>query len=632
MSQGKMKSPLRKLREFALNKGGSKEKQPVDRLEPTEELEELRDMQLVEDMREQYDGLLAVAESISGSAYDFSRSIQEMASYMLETFGKNGDGESGNIFSMLGKVQYEISKMLDLYAAHVSQTIRRPTESLLKELQSVEEMKGQYEEKWQLYNQLRAQRPKGKGKKDKGDAQLLTIKEEVDDLAMLLGLRLQSLKLGRELSLVTQAARHHTAQAHLFGKGLEFLNAVEPVVKQLSQDRNIDRTLSEGDVGIHMSLGDFEADGGTLYDGDEWESMSSSPMSFQPVAAEKSALHRASGTRQQEINSKSAPISPSLYFSTGKNVNIQEFPSERPFQKAVTTYALPSPAGTSGSEAATTTKKIEQSHSTEQLEVSRMEAAVHANPSVIHEARGPAGHGKSEIDKHRYTHQLSSAEEKSQMQEQNQNIFYKAQLTGGRLNDALGVCPLPTTRYSHSGPLAANKPCYGHKQSSGHNGGIPIISQQVDPMYKSGPIGRSSVSRAFVSPRISPSVSPPHMSPPYISELHKLPTPPSKSENPIANLVPSGTKGPELSAKLVPTSPLPPPPLAAVKRSRSIPSSVKFAKNLQHTKVSESPVSQAPPLTRNLWQESAQAFHVPEANPIPQDMQAQFEQSINGAV
>nr|GMD53140.1 Arfaptin homology (AH) domain/BAR domain-containing protein [Ipomoea batatas] len=44
---------------------------------------------------------------------------------------------------MLGKVQFQLQKLLDNYRSHISQTITAPSESLLHELNIVEDMKKQ---------------------------------------------------------------------------------------------------------------------------------------------------------------------------------------------------------------------------------------------------------------------------------------------------------------------------------------------------------------------------------------------------------------------------------------------------------------------------------------------------------
>ncbi|CAN0926548.1 Uncharacterized protein At2g33490 [Linum grandiflorum] len=53
----------------------------------------------------------------------------------------------GKVLLMLGKVQFELQKLVDVYRSHVFKTITVPSDSLLNELQTVEEMKEQCDEK-----------------------------------------------------------------------------------------------------------------------------------------------------------------------------------------------------------------------------------------------------------------------------------------------------------------------------------------------------------------------------------------------------------------------------------------------------------------------------------------------------
>ncbi|MCO5600811.1 hypothetical protein L7F22_054927 [Adiantum nelumboides] len=111
-----MRSPFRKLRNFALSKQGSKDVHDAPAAIHEGPLPiVVKCMQDATDMRLKYEGLLTNGLIISGAAYDFSRSLQDMASYMVESFEEVVDQEIGNIFSLLAKVQFEMSKLLDLF-------------------------------------------------------------------------------------------------------------------------------------------------------------------------------------------------------------------------------------------------------------------------------------------------------------------------------------------------------------------------------------------------------------------------------------------------------------------------------------------------------------------------------------
>ena len=125
-----------------------------------------------------------------------------------------------------------------------------------------------------LYDQLGFQ--KIKSKSSKGDIigdKLTAIKEELTKQEMQFDIRFKSLQHGQELSLVTQAIRHYTAQVglftikpifckrdswfniilkplqcHLFDKSLKTLNTVESSVKKFSQKLKIDRALNDDNL------------------------------------------------------------------------------------------------------------------------------------------------------------------------------------------------------------------------------------------------------------------------------------------------------------------------------------------------------------------------------------------------
>eukprot|EP00249_Psilotum_nudum_P023807 c28987_g1_i1 orf=564-2432(+) len=587
-----MKSSLRKLRDFALSKHASKGKISTVFSEFLQEHGEvIKGMRDVEDMQAQYEGLLTAAQIISSSAFDFSRSLQDMASYMVETFGWIGDGEAGKAFNMLGKVQYEISKLLDVYAAHVSQTIITPIESLLNELQHVEDMKGQYDEKRQFYNHLQVQKAKGKFKNDKGeirDWQLLSAKEELDEQAMILGFRLQSFKQGRTLSLITQAVRYHTAQINLFSKALESLNAVEPLAEQLAQELHIDRSLSEGVVGPCGHQNNIGIYGDSLENGDESESIASSPKSLQ-VSETLDNVDKVEVTmvtlKKWESDSKSAPVFPSLQFQSEDIKSVEEVSLAVPVEK----YALPSPLGPLARSDKAAGMFSNVSHASNKVSLPpALVAKTELYPNENSEAFCTLEPRRSSLSVDPMTRMQpnslfvpSTAEERMQGLKDPQD------------NGKMSMEPTISRMYSHSGPLLT-KVYSNYKPTVNNKGLLPHLA---DPQYKSGPVSRSHMSCAFVSPRISPSVSPPHLSPPHTNELHKLPTPPPGMSTAIhrsASLIPQSaplgksTQESSLNQDLLLTLP---PPLSLTTRSLSIPSA-DHSKRFVPSKILNAPAHQ----------------------------------------
>ncbi|XP_068667131.1 uncharacterized protein At2g33490-like isoform X2 [Aristolochia californica] len=209
-----MKSSLRKLRGFALHKHDGKEKRGFQSSAQLDELAQAS--QDMEDMRNCYDSLLSAAAATANSAYEFSESLGEMGACLLQKTALDDDEDSGRVLLMIGKLQFELQKLVDCYRTHIVQTITTPSESLLNELRTVEEMKQQCDEKRNIYEDMMAAlREKGRSKHAKKHIsfqQLQTAHEEYDEEATLFVFRLKSLKQGQSRSLLTQAARHHVAQ------------------------------------------------------------------------------------------------------------------------------------------------------------------------------------------------------------------------------------------------------------------------------------------------------------------------------------------------------------------------------------------------------------------------------------
>lgn len=547
-----MKSPFKKLRDFAVNKHSKMNESSS--LAPEEESEDVtQGMQDVEDMRSQYEGLLTNAHMISGAAYDFSRSVQDMASYMMETFGQFIDGEISNVFSMLAKVQFEISKFLDLFAAHVSQTIITPTEMMMGELQQVQAMKEQYDEKRQVLNltQKDTQKQKPRSGKTENMSQLLLAKEEFKESSQILSFRLQSLKQGQSRSLITQAARYHSAQMHLFSKGLASITAMEPVMRQLALEKTIDRILSEGDMDNNISLHDVHGEGDASKNGAETESLTSSPTTLlDPQIDTTEMLEVDMGSRKIDPSSKSAPLSSSVYYQREAPSRTQELAHTK-----VSMYALPSPSNASAGLTPQMT-----GHEVESTKPSSGDSnTAHDAKRLLFLGR-PIDDSTSQSSQVSKGHGMPTEQNTKQHKKDERLITFNEVTNDGDLNKT----PKIGRSYSHSGPITNKRLLSSNKRQNINTSSISNHNEQNDPLYKSGPVSRSPMP-AFISP--------PLVSPPQISELHKLPLPPSpKSASLVAHSAPLGKKAQEAPPpKSGPTSPLPPPPPGLGARSLSIP-------------------------------------------------------------
>nr|KAJ0223716.1 hypothetical protein LSAT_V11C200084950 [Lactuca sativa] len=256
-----MKSSLEKFgRKLTMHKNDGKEKKDH---QPSAHLDELvqvsKDMQ---DIRNSYDGLMSAAAAMTNSIFvtsyichwmsEFSESLHEMGTCLLEKSASDVDGESGRVLSTLGNIQSELQKIADSYRSYVVVTITNPSESLLSELQKVEEMKLQCDEKRGVYEYMMSQhKEKGKlrsGKAESSVAQKLQeAQDEYNEVARLCAFRVKSLKEGQCRSILTQATRHHAAQLSFFRKGVKALEAVDPLIRIVAEKHRIDCQLTEFD-------------------------------------------------------------------------------------------------------------------------------------------------------------------------------------------------------------------------------------------------------------------------------------------------------------------------------------------------------------------------------------------------
>ncbi|GKU92842.1 hypothetical protein SLEP1_g6514 [Rubroshorea leprosula] len=559
----------------------------------------------MQDMRDCYDSLLSAAAAIENCAYEFSESLQEFGTCLLEKIPLVDDEESGKVLLLLGKVQFELQKLVDSYRSHISQTITNPSESLLNELRTVEEMKRQCDEKRNVYEYMVTRhREKGRSKNGKGESfstqQLQAAHEEYDEEATFFVFRLKSLKQGQTRSLLTQAARHHAAQLCFFKKALKSLEAVEPNVKMISEKQHIDYHFPELDDGTEFDNDDDDDDDddedvdsyGVHDDGElsfdygqndqEQDDVSESRnlmeldqggITFPQVTTLETAMgnldrsYRNSFSFRGDIrnSSQSAPL-----FFEKRLDSADKFMQKQPsFTRKLNSYVLPTPGDTKSSRSIGSvnpppqTSKISLSANTRNLwHSSPLEKKKYETTLGEEEFSGPA-----------------VTKRQSVLRESNKNS------TSSRLPppladgvtfprySAVGASDYKKTkRQAFSGPLISKRPWPSK----------PMLVEH--PPLFSGPILRNPVPQPpSSSPKVSPSASPTFTSSPRINELHELPRPPasstSSSSRPsglIAHSGPLVSGGHVLSAtnKSVMSkaaSPLPQPP-QSITRSFSIPS------------------------------------------------------------
>ncbi|KAI4387898.1 hypothetical protein MLD38_000286 [Melastoma candidum] len=599
-----MKSPFGKLKKFAaLHKSDHKEKLVLE-LQRSAQLDELahasKDML---DMRNCYDSLLSAAAATTNSAYEFSESLHEMGSCLVEKTSMHGDEATGRALLMLGSVQFELQKLIDKYRSHIVATITNPSESLLNELRTVEDMKRQCDEKRDVYEYMLAQqKEKGKskgGKIENIDLQKLqSAHEEYEEEATLCFFRLKSLKQGQSLSLLTQAARHHAAQLNFFRKGLKVLEAIEPHVGMITEHHHIDYHLDnledEGDDGGEDAYG-YNNDGELSFDYRqdiqrqnafpaaknlmEVDDISLSYSRFTSSVTAEVNIDRVQGDTQMPIR-EHRPVSHSAPIFAEKNSDTSErvrYTREVSIQKPHS-YVLPTPDGVKGT----------QPRASGSIPQTQPTSVSGHSPNLWHSS-------PLEQTKH-------DTKSSTEVGESNNGLNQ----VPPPLSEGLGSCTDQPKRHAFSGPLTG-KPI---SKKPVLNARGPISSSDL-PHLVPGMLPRAV--QVSSSPRVSPCPSPPLVSSPRISELHELPRPPgnlvmrpSKYLALVGHSAPLVSRNPESSApsKIPSTaSPLPPPPLV-VPRSFSIPPSSQRPTVFHAGKTLESPRASenaeelsSPPLT-----------------------------------
>ncbi|KAH9534734.1 hypothetical protein CY35_17G019600 [Sphagnum magellanicum] len=507
----------------------------------------------------------------------------------------------GKVFKIVGNVQYEVSKSLDLYGT-----------------------KKQYDEKRQIFDQHRMRVARGRLKKGKGDTQnkvdaqsdqeLQAAKEDFDNVSRFLSCRLISLEQGRAQSLITQAARHHAAQMHLLTRGLTSLHGIEPFMKQISQEHNIDRRLSPTDKELFDDADDDEAgsvvdvDDGSYTDDHEQEheqelddGQDSGSESFVHEAGapvdlsqewnsllEATVRHSQNGTYAndddiyspvhhpwKENGSRSAPTSP-LVVAPGVD-NIQEIDVDSPDQfisgpPPKRSPPMPSNANRGHSSSGggmhhdmlaleyypLTSGHSPTTHGLETTASSHLESSIHVTPP-------PRVHGQTTKMGVPMLQSFEPPPNSWPMPLPPESTTSPPIVNFGApplsSSTSKGFVTLSSSsialsqnkkRYSHSGPLISPAaPWYrstvtssGPIPSKVSNSG-PLVSSLVNHHHHhhhhSSGQKQSPGRPTYSSPQISPPTSPPKMSTIQISELHKLPPPPlsASSSSMVAVCAPS---------------------------------------------------------------------------------------------
>ncbi|CAN6241960.1 unnamed protein product [Urochloa humidicola] len=600
-----MKSPLRRFRGF----GHHHHRERKDHAPPPAKLDELvYAAQEMDEMRNCYDSLLSAAAATTNSVYEFAEAMEEMGTCLLEKAALNyDDDESGRVLMMLGKAQFELQKFVDSYRTNIINTITNPSESLLKELQVVEEMKDLCDQKREEYETMRAAyKDKGRSRHSKSESfsteQLQTSFLEYQEEAALFIFRLKSLKQGQFLSILTQAARHHAAQISFFRRGLKHLEALEPYVKAVAEKQHIDYHFSglddDSDVDDYSSYQDNHSDGSELSfdyeinDRNKDLPSSRSPMDLdqaQPTSSPRPLKEHEQENAEEikvtpvvhhvkpEIITQSAPIfaenvpDPSMRF---RKMNLST--------RTIHSYKLPTPANEKNPTSVVTN------------------TSPHSDPpaSKFHRV-GNLWHSSPLVKDFKPSSMYSGP---VKMPSNNEGISaplvysYATSDSNKKMKREAFSGPIPSKTGSNNPFFSATD----RRQSMNYPSRV-LSTKSHGPGWKSS-----------LPPKVTPRVTSLPTTTPKISELHELPRPPANVGTIHPGLV--GYSGPLVSRRQVPNaptrlsppshtaSPLPRPP-AAMTRSYSIPSNsqrtpiITVNKLLESRHSRESSEVSSPPLT-----------------------------------
>ncbi|XP_027363769.1 uncharacterized protein At2g33490-like [Abrus precatorius] len=566
---GNMKRSLRKLGVVAAEKHERERRNML----PLAQLEDLAQAtQDMQDMRDCYDSLLSAAAATANSAYEFSESLGELGSCLLEKTALHEDEESGKVLLMLGKLQFQLQKLIDNYRSHITQTITIPSDSLINELRIVEEMKQHCDEKREVYeSMLTRYRESGRSRSGKAEScslqQLQIARDEYDQEATLFVFRLKSLKQGQSWSLLTQAARHHAAQLCFFKKAVKSLETIEPHVKSVTEQQHIDYHfigLEEEDEDEDNDYSHDENDDGELsFDFEQNEHEQDVSTSQKSMKQNFDRLRRNSFSFRVRSASQSAPLFAEYKLDSSEKLRQMRSSLSRKFNS----YVLPTPIDAKSSIPLRASNQVPSKMKTNLNEP--IFNLWHSSPLEQKKYEKVFASGVSSVPNVRNA--------QSVLKESNSNTAHSRfppPLIDGNLSsnyDFVSAYSKKIKRHAFSGPLASN--AWPNK---------PVSVENVQ-MF-SGPLLRTPIPQPpSSSPKVSPSAYPILASSPKINELHELPRPPSSSSSNSRLLGFVGYSGPLVSrGQKLPASnnlvtsnaasplPIPPPAMA---RSFSIPSS-----------------------------------------------------------
>ncbi|XP_065042536.1 uncharacterized protein At2g33490 isoform X2 [Musa acuminata AAA Group] len=549
-----MKSPLRMFRGLKLGRQEAKEEKQQHR--PPMNMDDLiQATQDMQDMRSCCDSILSASATTANNAHEFSEALEELGTCLLKKTALNDDEDSGRALMMMGKAQFALQKIFDVYRIHILRTMDKPSRSLLRELEVVEELKRLCDNKREIYkNMLAAHRVKGRSKYSKCESisskELQEAQANYEEKAALFVFRLKTLKKNQFQSLLKQATSHHAAQLSFFRKGLKTLEMVESYVGAVAERHHIDYH-DNGELSFDYQKNFQEKN--VIYT--SRNSIEESP--------EKSQLdmHWRPGYCCQ-----SAPI-----FAVKKPDSTEKIGKPSLSTRKFCSYVLPTPVDDRPPESSPSTApylETKGSWSTPLWHSSPLEAKNTVKDFKASELPNPTKSLKNSIPRESniYSGPISMPS------------YFSEKLSVPQYNRQTAFGMNNLKRQAFSGPLRSksfsSKPLFSSPDYRPVE--FPsVVSSAPQHMLKP---------QSYVSRKVAPKTSSPPVSSIKISELHELPRPPVDSEKTtgLSNLV--GYSGPLVSKSQVLTarrnmpsdfsykaSPLP-PPLEPMDRSFSIPS------------------------------------------------------------
>ncbi|CAN6469378.1 unnamed protein product [Victoria cruziana] len=172
----------------------------------------------------------SVSTSVKNSIHEFSISRKAISTFMLQLKITSQNDKINKVLLKLGAAQNELHRLAEEYHAHLSQQASIPLELLINQLQSVEEVKIQCEEKRLTYQQMKMKKEKRKTRNVEEQVKLFqnfqTARDEYYNWGSFYVGRCKSLMKSACQTLITQTAQNFSAEINFFQKAFASYEAI----------------------------------------------------------------------------------------------------------------------------------------------------------------------------------------------------------------------------------------------------------------------------------------------------------------------------------------------------------------------------------------------------------------------